>query len=77
LYAANLTEAQWVADSKTLRRRPPMPWFNLNNMSDDDLKAVYHFIRSLGDPGVPAPAALPPEQTPVTPHALWVENASL
>jgi len=46
-------------------------------MSDDDLKAVYHFIRSLGDPGVPAPAALPPAQTPVTPHALWVENASL
>jgi hypothetical protein len=36
-----------------------MPWFNLRDMSDDDLRAVYRFIRDLGPKGerAPAPAA--------------------
>jgi hypothetical protein len=32
-----------------------MPWFNLNKMHDNDLRAIYHFIKSLGDPGKQAP----------------------
>lgn len=73
LLVAGISEEEWVELSRTLRRRPPMPWFNLNAMSDDDLRGLYHFMRSLGDPGKPAPAALPPGEEPVTPYAMWME----
>lgn len=72
LYVQNLTEQEWIQAARTLRRRPPMPWFNLNAMSDDDLGALYAFMRSLGDAGAPAPASLPAEQEPTTPYAQWV-----
>lgn len=74
LFVNAMTEKQWVEIARTLRRRPPMPWFNLNAMHEDDLRALYHFMRSLGDPGLPAPAALAPDQEPATPHAKWVEG---
>ena len=72
LYISTLTESQWVEAARTMRRRPPMPWFNLNKMEESDLKALYHFVRSLGDPGAPAPRALAPGQTPDGPRAQWV-----
>lgn len=69
LYMQNLTEDQWVQDARTLRRRPPMPWFNLNAMKEEDLRALYQYIVSLGVAGEPAPAYLPPEQEPPMPYA--------
>lgn len=69
LFVKDKTEAQWIDEAKSLKRRPPMPWFNLNRMNDDDLRAVYHFIKSLGEPGEQAPAFLPPDQTPPMPFA--------
>lgn len=69
LFVKDLSEAQWVKEAKSLRRRPPMPWFNLNAMKDDDLRAVYHFIKSLGEPGEQAPAFIPPGQEPPMPYA--------
>lgn len=69
LYVQNLTEDQWVQDARTLRRRPPMPWFNLNIMSEHDLRALYQYIVSLGEAGEPAPAYLPPDQEPPMPYA--------
>jgi len=71
LFVKDLSEAQWIQEAKTLKRRPPMPWFNLNKMSDDDLSAIYHFIKSLGDPGVPAPAYIPPDKQPPMPYATF------
>jgi len=68
LFINSLTEAQWVEIAHTLQTRPPMPWFNLHAMSDEDLKAVYWFVRTLGPAGEPAPAYLPPgveARTPV------------
>ena len=76
LFVNGMTEAQWVEIARTLRRRPPMPWFNLNAMHDDDLRALYHFMRSLGNPGTPAPAALAPDQVPATSHAMWIEGTA-
>jgi mono/diheme cytochrome c family protein len=65
-YAANLrltvnglTEDQWVTFAR-VPRRPPMPWFNLRDMSDDDLRAMYRFVRELGPKGERAPAAAGP-----------------
>ena len=69
LYVKNLTEDQWVQDARTMRRRPPMPWFNLNAMSEHDLRALYQYIVSLGESGHPAPAYLPPDQEPPMPYA--------
>lgn len=74
LFVDGMTEEQWVENARTLRRRPPMPWFNLNAMSEDDLRALFHFMRSLGDPGLPAPAALPPGEEPATAYAMWTDG---
>ena len=71
LFVAGLDEDQWVTTARTLVRRPPMPWFNLNAMSENDMRAVYQFIRSLGEPGEPAPAYLPPDQEPPPPYATF------
>ena len=37
-----------------------MPWFNLRDMNDDDLRAMYRFVRELGPKGERAPAAAAP-----------------
>jgi hypothetical protein len=69
LFVENMSEDQWVNEAKTLKRRPPMPWFNLNSMAEDDLRSIYLFIKSLGNPGLPAPAYVPPDQQPAMPYA--------
>ena len=74
-YATNLRlrlqemdEAQWLEHSATLRTRPIMPDFSLRAMSEEDRRAIYRFVRSLGPGGQPAPAYLPPGQTPPMPY---------
>ena len=69
LFIKNLSEQQWIETAKTLKRMPPMPWYTLNIMEDDDLRAIYHFIKSLGDPGQLAPTYVPPDQEPPMPYA--------
>ena len=69
LFVQGKSEQQWLDEVKTMRRLPPMPWFNLAEMHADDLRAIYHFIRSLGEPGDPAPAYVPPGVQPPMPFA--------
>jgi mono/diheme cytochrome c family protein len=71
LFVNTLTEKQWIEVARHLKARPPMPWYNLNHWSDDDLKALYQFIRYLGPAGKQAPAFVPPGQEPSTPYALF------
>jgi mono/diheme cytochrome c family protein len=71
LFVNTLTEKQWVEIARHLKTRPPMPWFNLNQWSDEDLRALYQFVRYLGPAGNPAPAFVPPGQEPSTPFALF------
>jgi mono/diheme cytochrome c family protein len=73
-YAANLRlrlaemdEAEWMTFSATLRTRPIMPDFALRAMHDDDRRAIYRFIRSLGTGGTKAPEYLPPGSAPPAP----------
>lgn len=71
LLVQQLSEAQWL-DHARAARRPPMPWFNLRAMNDDDLKAMYWFVRSLGAAGEPAPQYVPPGQAISTPYFEFV-----
>lgn len=48
--------------------RPPMPWFNMRDMSDRDVKAIHAYLKHLGPAGEPAPAYLPPGQIPRGPY---------
>jgi mono/diheme cytochrome c family protein len=67
LYMQDFTEEQWVKKARTLNARPPMPWFNVRNMSEEDLRAIYRYIRLLGPAGKPAPAYLRPGKRPPQP----------
>lgn len=74
-YASNLRlrmqqmdEAQWLEYSANLRTRPMMPDFGVRAMSEEDRRAIYRFVRSLGPAGQPAPEALPPGRTPPAPY---------
>jgi mono/diheme cytochrome c family protein len=68
LYMQDLTEEQWVKKAKALNTRPPMPWFNVRDMTTRDLRAMYRYIRHLGPAGKPAPAYVPPDKTPPPPY---------
>lgn len=64
-----LTEEQWLAYVANLRSRPPMPWFNLREMSADDLRAIYRYLKAMGPAGEPAPAYVPADRVPGPPFA--------
>jgi mono/diheme cytochrome c family protein len=66
LVAQMLTEDQWVTYART-PRRPPMPWFVLRVMTDEDVKSIYHYLKFMGPAGQPAPAALAPGVEPPEP----------
>jgi mono/diheme cytochrome c family protein len=70
LMLAPMSEAQWLARARG-EMRPPMPWFNLRDMTDDDLKAIYHYVRQLGPAGQPAPAYAAPGQKVDTPYIVF------
>ena len=74
-YASNLrlfikpfSEDDFVKVIRTRNARPPMPWTALHAMSDQDLRSIYRYIKSLGEAGQPMPQYLPPGQEPKTPY---------
>ena len=69
--AGRMTEDQWVKFSRELKSRPPMPWFNLNQWAESDLRALYQYIKHLGPVGEPAQAYLPPDKMPKPPYVQW------
>ncbi|MBB1060287.1 cytochrome C [Marilutibacter spongiae] len=82
-YASNLRmrvdgmdEAGWLAYTANLRTRPIMPDFLLRAMAEDDRRAIYRFVKSLGPAGAPAPAYLPPGQRPDPPYMQLVLPAA-
>ena len=69
MYMKDMSEDQWVAKARTLRARPPMPWYVLAELEESDLRSFYRFVKTLGPVGNPAPAYLPPGETPKGPFA--------
>jgi mono/diheme cytochrome c family protein len=73
LYMQALTEDQWVATARVLETRPPMPWFNLRQMHEDDLRAIHRYVRSLPvREADPVPDFVPPGRKPVAPYFVMV-----
>ncbi|MBK4738440.1 cytochrome C [Noviherbaspirillum sp. DKR-6] len=67
LYFQKVSESEWLKAAREKQLRPPMPWFALRDMSDEDLVSLHRFIRTLGPAGEPAPAYLPPGVEPQGP----------
>ena len=67
----DMSEAQWVQRAKSVETRPPMPWFILHDMTDQDLRAIYRYVNALGPAGEPAPIYVPPGKEPLTPYVLF------
>jgi hypothetical protein len=55
----SIKEEEWIDMAKTLKSRPPMPHPILNAMDNEDLQAIYWFIRYLGPKGKPVSAFEP------------------
>jgi len=72
LYFARVSEKAFIADVRSGRMRPPMPWFGVAKMTDADLRSIHRYVRSLGEPGAAAPAYLPPDAEPTTPFIVFV-----
>ena len=68
LYFQEISEAEWVQTAKEIQRRPPMPYFSLNAMTETDVRAIYKYIRYLGPAGTAAPKFLPPDKVPPQPY---------
>jgi mono/diheme cytochrome c family protein len=74
-YASNLrltvqsyTEDSWVKYVKTAKWRPPMPWWSMHETSEEDLRAMYRYIRHMGPAGKMMPAFVPPDRNPDPPY---------
>lgn len=67
-----LDEAQWLEYSAHLHTRPMMPDMAVRAMTEQDRRAIYRYINSLGAAGSRAPDALPPGQPPPQPYLALV-----
>jgi cytochrome c553 len=77
-YAANLriladgmSEDAWVKFLQTFTARPPMPYYNVQALDELQMRSLHMYIASLGAPGNPAPAYVPPGQDPITPYEVF------
>jgi mono/diheme cytochrome c family protein len=66
LLVQNMDETAFVKHVRS-PLRPPMPWFNLRDMSEKDVRAIYRFIKYLGPAGQLAPEYVPPDKEPKPP----------
>jgi mono/diheme cytochrome c family protein len=67
LIAQAMSEDEFVKRARSAALRPPMPWFNVRDMRDRDVRAVYRYLKHAGPAGQPAPAYVPPDKEPKPP----------
>ncbi|MBL8582262.1 MAG: hypothetical protein JNL61_08560 [Rhizobiaceae bacterium] len=66
-----MDEDAFVSFGHSFQARPPMPWFNVHAFSEAELRSFYRYVKSLGEPGEPAPAYVEPGGKPVTPFIVF------
>jgi mono/diheme cytochrome c family protein len=69
LFLNKVPEARWLAVVRKppFEVHPPMPWANLQALSDADLHAIYAYVNSLGTVGGPMHDFIPPGGTVTSP----------
>lgn len=67
LLVQDISEEQWVKMLSTRKKLPPMPWMNVNQMSEKDMRAIYDYIKSLETKGTKTPENIGPGEDPKTP----------
>jgi len=68
IYVQAMPLAAWLVAARNARPRAPMPWWSLRETSDEDLTAMYWYMKSLLPAGTPAPTFLPADQAPPPPY---------
>jgi hypothetical protein len=62
----DMTEDDWLVLAKQMREASPMAWIMLSDTPDQDLRAIYRYVKHLGPKGIPAPNRLPAGVMPTT-----------
>jgi hypothetical protein len=62
----SMSEEDWVALARQMRKDSPMESVLLPKASEQDLRSIYRFVQFLGPKGVPAPSPLPAGVIPET-----------
>jgi hypothetical protein len=62
----NMTEDEWLVLAKQMREDSPMAWIMLPKTVDQDLRAIYKFVKYLGSKGTPALSRLAAGVVPTT-----------
>lgn len=58
---------EWIKMVRGRQGLPPMPWPSLHAMTDDELRSIHTYIRSLPVKGDAMPMPVPPDKDPPTP----------
>ena len=77
-YASNLrvsfsrmSEDTWVGYAAKLKARAPMPFDALRRLGEEDLRALYRYVRAAGVEGTQVPYAMAPGQVPPAPFVAF------
>jgi len=68
LFVQETPEDLFLQILRTRKANPPMPWSTVNVLSEQDARALYRYIKSLGVRGERMPAALGPGDEPKGPY---------
>lgn len=68
LLVQEMPEDTFVEMVKTRSTLPPMPWPSLHHMHEQDIRAIYQYIKSLGPKGERAPVSITETTEPATPY---------
>jgi mono/diheme cytochrome c family protein len=69
---SKMDEDEFVSYSRDLKTRPPMPWFGVRALTDNELRSFFRYVKSLGEPGEPAPDYVKPGDAPKSPYIVFV-----
>ena len=69
---SKMDEDEFVSYSRDLKTRPPMPWFGVRALTDNELRSFFRYVKSLGEPGEPAPEYVKPGEAPKSPYIVFV-----